>query len=125
MDLLLTPSEHVFRSDVVDDAIRADVVVMLDVALHQMPRIVQRQWRSWPDALSFEGFVPALNFSVRLGIVGSSSDVGHARYTNEFLEVLGNELRAVAGDDAWLRLRMKFLGVLQDDLDVRLAHRLP
>jgi hypothetical protein len=27
---------------------------MLDVALHQTPRIVQQQWHSRPDALSFE-----------------------------------------------------------------------
>jgi hypothetical protein len=32
---------------------------MIDVALHQTPRIVQRQWRSRPDALSFERFVSA------------------------------------------------------------------
>ena len=46
---------------------------MLDVALHQTPRIVQRQWRSRPDALSLERFVPAFDLSVRLRIVGRSS----------------------------------------------------
>lgn len=98
---------------------------MLDVALYQTPRIVQRQWRSRPDALSFERFVPAFDLSVRLRIVGRSSDVGHARDPNEFLEVFGNELRAVVGYNSWLRFRVKFLGALQDDLDVRLGHRLP
>ena len=83
-----------------DRTIRADVVVVLDVALHQTPRIVQRQWRSRPDALSFERFVPAFDFSVRLRIVGRSSDVGDARDPNELLEVFGNELRPVVGDDA-------------------------
>src|SRR5690242_1434447 len=113
MDLLLTAGEHVLRRDVVNGTIQADVVVMLDVALHQPPRIVQRQWRSRPDALSFERFVPTFDFPVRLGIVGRSSDVGHARDPNEFLEVFGNELRPVVGDDAWLRLGMKFLSALE------------
>ena len=65
------------------------------------------------------------DFSVRLGIVGRSSDVGHARDPNKFLEVFRNELRPVIGDDPGLCLRVKFLGALQDDLDVRLGHRLP
>ena len=51
--------------------------------------------------------------------------MGHARDPNEFLEVFGNELRTVVGDDAGLRLRVKLLGALQDDLDVRFGHRLP
>src|SRR5689334_13699765 len=70
MDLLLTASEHVFRRDVADGTVQADIVVMFHVALHQPPRILQRQWRSRPDALCFERFVPTFEFSVRLGIVG-------------------------------------------------------
>ena len=69
---------------------------MLDIALHQTSRIVQRQWRSRPNALSFERFVSTFDFSVRLGIVGRRSDVGHARNPNEFLEVFRNELRVIA-----------------------------
>ncbi len=51
--------------------------------------------------------------------------MGHARDPNELLEVFGNELRPVVGDDPGSRLRVKFLGPLQDDFDVRLGHRLP
>src|SRR5436190_14301778 len=91
VDLRLTPGEHVLRRDVANRAVQADVVVMLDVALHQTPRIFQRQWRSRTDAFPFERFIPTLDFSVRLRIVGRSSDVGHARDPNELLEVLGNE----------------------------------
>ena len=47
--------------------------------------------------------------------------MGHAQDPNELLEVLGDELRPVVGDDPWLRLRVQFLGPLQDDLDVRLV----
>ncbi len=37
----LTPGEHVLRRDVANRAVQADVVVMLDVALHQTSRIIQ------------------------------------------------------------------------------------
>ena len=52
VDLLLTPGEHVLRRDIANRAVQAGVVVIIDVALHQTPRIVQRQRRSRPDALS-------------------------------------------------------------------------
>ena len=112
VDLPLTPGEHVLRGDVANRAVQANIVVMLDVALHQTPRIVQRQWRSRPDALSLERFVPTFDFSVRLGILRRGSDVRHARDPNELLEVFGNELRPVVGDDPGPRLRIKFLGPL-------------
>jgi hypothetical protein len=41
MNLVLTPVEHVLRSDVARGTAQADVVVMLDVALHKTSRIVQ------------------------------------------------------------------------------------
>src|SRR5208337_5191993 len=78
VDLLSPPRQHVLRSEVADGAIQPNVVVMLDVALHQSPRIFQRQRRSRPDALPPERFVPAFDLSVRLGIVRRGSDVGHA-----------------------------------------------
>jgi len=43
LDLHLTPGEQVLRRDVADCTVQGDVVVMLDVALDQMPRIFQRQ----------------------------------------------------------------------------------
>ena len=62
VDLLLTPGEHVLRRDVANGAVQADIVVMFHVALHQPPRILQRQRRSRPDALSFERFVPTFDW---------------------------------------------------------------
>jgi hypothetical protein len=41
---------------------------------------------------------------------------------NEFLEVFGNELRPVVGDDTGSHFRVDFLGALQNDLYVRLGH---
>src|SRR5207244_7347305 len=58
MDLLLAAGEHVLRCDVANGTVQADIVVMSNVALHQPPRILQRQRRSRPDALSLERFVP-------------------------------------------------------------------
>jgi hypothetical protein len=51
---------------VVNRAVQANVVVMLDVALHQTPGIFQRQGRSRPDALSLERFVPTFDFSMTI-----------------------------------------------------------
>src|SRR5882762_5807113 len=65
MDLLLTAGEHVLRRDIANGTVQADTVVMFHVAFHQPPRILQRQRRSRPDALSFERFVPTFDFSVR------------------------------------------------------------
>ena len=42
--------------------LKADVVVMFDVALHHSKRIVQRKRCSWPDTLALERLVPALDF---------------------------------------------------------------
>ena len=56
VDLLLTPGEHVLRRDVANGTVQADIVVMFHVAFHQLPRILQRQRRSRPDALSLERF---------------------------------------------------------------------
>jgi len=39
------------------------------------------------------------NFSVRFGIVRRGPDVCHARDPNELLEVFGDELRPIVGDD--------------------------
>src|ERR1051326_684430 len=47
---------------------------MFHAALQQPTRIRRRQRRSRPDALSFERFAPTFYFSVRLGIVGRSSE---------------------------------------------------
>lgn len=53
MDLLLTAREHVLLRDVANGTVQADVLVMLDVALHQTPRILPRQRRSPPNAPLF------------------------------------------------------------------------
>ena len=68
MDLLLPPSKHVLRRDVARRAVQPNVVVVVHVSAYQTPCIIERQWRSWPDALPFERFVPALDLPVRLRV---------------------------------------------------------
>ena len=41
---------------------------------------------------------------------------------NEFLEVSGNELRSIVGDDARARIRVFLLGSLENDFDIGLRH---
>ena len=41
VNLLLTTGQHILRRDVADGTVQSDLVVMLDVASHQAPRIVQ------------------------------------------------------------------------------------
>src|ERR1039457_3531628 len=124
MDLRLPPRHHVRRRDEADGTVQPYGIVVVHVLLNQAPRVLQRQRRSGPNALRFERFVPAFNFSVRLWIVGRRPDVGHARDTDEFFEVPRDELGTVVGDDPRPRLGVFLLSSLEYDFDVRLPHRL-
>src|SRR3990172_10358457 len=66
--------------------------------------------------------MPAFDLAVGLRVEGRSPDVRHAREADEFLEVTGNELWPVVGDDAGARLGEPLLGPLQDQLDVGFGH---
>ena len=66
--------------------------------------------------------MPALDFAVALRIIRRGPHVGHAVDADEFLEVLGDKLGAVVGDDSGARLEERFLGPLQDNIDVGLGH---
>lgn len=52
VNLLLAPGQHILRRDIADGTVQADVVVMLDVTLHQTKRVVQRERCSRPNALA-------------------------------------------------------------------------
>ena len=43
--------------------------------------------------------MPAFDLAVTLRIIGCCPDVGHARFPNKLLEILGDKLGAVIGDD--------------------------
>ena len=48
--------------------------------------------------------------------------MGHARDADELLEVFGDELRTVVGDDAWPDVRVGFASALQDRFHVGFLH---
>ena len=48
----------------------------------------------------------------------------HARDADELLEIAGDELRAIVRDNAWLRLRVLFLGAFENYFNIRFPHRL-
>ena len=50
--------------------------------------------------------------------------MGEAGDTDKFLEILGNELWSVVGDDARIDARELLEGALSDALDIALGHRL-
>ena len=75
VDLGLTVGLHVLRSNEADRAVQTHGVVVIDVALGQAPRILQRQRRSRTDAFRLQGLVPARRAEVRFsglapGLVG-------------------------------------------------------
>ncbi len=93
--------ELVLGSDVADGAVQANGVVTLDVIADDAAGIFQGQRRLAANAIALEGAVEAFDFAIALGIVRRGFDVSHAADADELLEVLGDELRAVVGDDAW------------------------
>ena len=121
-DLLVAAVELVLGRDVADGAVQADVVVMGDEVGDDAAGVVERQRDLDADALALEGLVPAFDLAVALRIVGRGPDVGHAGDADELLEVLGDELRAVVGDDAWRDAGVSFAGALEDDFDVGFLH---
>jgi hypothetical protein len=62
---------------------------VVNVTLHQTPRIIERQRCARPDALPLERFVPALDLSVRLRVKRRGSDV-------VIPEILMNSLKSLA-----------------------------
>ena len=87
---------------------------MVDVIGNDASGVVERERHQDADAIALEGFVPAFDLAVALGIIGRGSDMGHAGDADELLEVLGDELGAVVGDDAWRDAGEFFAGALDD-----------
>ena len=109
----LSPAiEHVLGSDVADGAVQANGVVAFDIIGDHAAGIFQRQRRLAADAIALEGTMEAFDLAIALGIVRRGLDVGHAADADELLEVLGDELGAVVGDDAWSDARVTLRGLV-------------
>src|SRR5438034_11802221 len=62
--------EAILRRHVADGAVQSNGVVVLDVACHDTTSIVHRKRGLRTQAFALEGFVPAFDFAVGLGIIG-------------------------------------------------------
>ena len=67
---------------------------------------------------SFESFLPAFDLAVALGVVRRGFHMGHTADADEFLEVLGDELRATVRDHPRPGVGISFAGALDDGLHI-------
>jgi len=121
-DFLLPTFELVLGRDIAEGGVQADRVVVFDKPDDDPSRVVHGQGRPWADALFLEDAVPAFDLTVTLGVVRRRSGVGHAADADELLEVAGDELGAIVGDDPRRDARELLTGALDDLLDVGLGH---
>src|ERR1700731_1750298 len=84
--------------------------------------IFHAQRRLDANAPSLQRFEPPLQLAVALGIVWRCSDVRHSTDPDEFLEVPGDELRAVIRDDARPLAWKLFASALDDRLHLGFLH---
>lgn len=118
-----TPGQLVERRYVADGRMEPRLVVRGDELPYDPPRILDRERRTGPQAVALDRAMEAFELAVALRVVGARSHVRHATDANERLEVLGEELRAVVGDDPRLLAGELFFRPLQYDLDIPLGHR--
>src|SRR5579885_1289748 len=82
----------------------------------------QRLGQAGTQTFSFQRWMPPFDFAVRLQRERRGPDMGHAADPDELLEVAGDELRAIVGNDPRCGLGKLLPRPLQDDLDFRLGH---
>jgi hypothetical protein len=121
-DLLLSSGEHVCGRDVADGAVESSGVVMLDEVANDAASFFERQGNAGADAFALERLVPSFDLAVGLRIVRGSLDVRHSGDADELLEIAGDELRAVVGDDSWLGIGERFMRPLKDRFNVGFLH---
>ena len=92
------------------------------MAADHCARLLGRRWASRPNRLTSDGLVPALDLAVGLRVVRRGPHVCHAGDADELLEVLGDELGSVVGDDTRPGLGMELAGALQDALNIGFRH---
>ena len=121
-DGLFFTGKFVSWGDVADRRVKAHGVVVFDEAGNQATGVLEVQGDPWADAITLKGFVPALDFSVALGVVGRGAHMGQTGDADKLFEIAGNELRTVIGDDSRFGVGIFFQAALEDDFDVGLSH---
>lgn len=66
-DYLLLSLKLVLGRHISYGAVKADVVVILNVLRHNAARVLKRKRRAWANAFPLYGAVPPLNLAVALG----------------------------------------------------------
>jgi hypothetical protein len=101
------------RSHIRDCAAQTHRVVAIHVAFNQAPRILHRQRRERMHSL-FKRLEPSFQLSVRLRIKRRSAYAGHSEDTDQLLEIPGDEMRPVVGNDPGFCLRAFLLGLTDE-----------
>ena len=101
----------VIGRDVTDPGVKPDGVVMVDKVPDDPLCIFEGERRLGPDGLLLEGAVATFQLAVALWVMGRTEDMSRLPEPDELLEVPGDELRPVVGDDPGSRLRVPFPGL--------------
>ena len=104
--------------DVTDRTVKSAGVVMLDVIRDFATRLFQRLDRLRTDTFGFQAPVPPLELAVGLGVIRTSSHVSQAAHAHKCLEVPGNELRAIVGNDPRRLAGILFQRTLDNSLGI-------
>ena len=123
-NLFFASRELVLGRDVAEGRVQAHGVVVFNEFADNAACIFQGQRRARADAFFLEDAMPAFDLAVALRIVRRGPRMRHAADANELLEIPGNELRAIVGDNTRPGVRESFSASLNDLLDVGLGHRL-
>ena len=124
-DHLFKSLKLVGRGDVTDRGMQSNSVVAVDVHGDSASGFINGTRAGRPNALAFETAVPAFELAVGLGVVGTGPNMGHAHDADELLEVPGNELGTVIGDDSWPDTGVLLQGLLHDHLNLLFLHGFP
>ena len=104
---------HILRSHIPDCAVQTHRVVAIHVAFNQAPSILHRQRRERMYSL-LKSLEPSFQFSVRLRIKRRSAYASHSEDTDQLLEIPGDEMRHVVGNDPGFCLRAFLLGLTDE-----------
>ncbi len=107
-----------------DGAVQAGAIVMINEFFNNPSGILQRKGHFGPNALAFEQSVPPLDLPVALRVEGPRPHMAHSAHTDELLEVPGNELGTIVGDDSGSDIAVFLPGPLKDNLHIPFRHGL-
>ena len=124
-DVLILPGQSGLGRDITDGAVKPDLIIVLYKLSDNPPGLLEGKRGLGADCLAFDGFVPAFQFAITLGIAGGDADMGHATGLDKQLELASDELGAIVRDEAWSGGGELLAGALQDDFHVRFGHLLP